>query len=83
MKEMWRRESSEAGKKIGLELTREETTKALDLCECDFSEDEGPGHEEFAKHQNHEFWAWCRVEQGWYHIEEETGEIIWAPDEFD
>jgi len=85
--EKWQRESDEAGKWVELEATQAEKeadpNEAVDLCECYFPEDEGPAYEEFAKHQNHDFWTWCQAKQGWYHVDETTKETIWAPDEFD
>jgi len=38
---------------------------------------------EFQSSEAHEFWTWSIESQNWYHVDCETGTIVWAPLDFD
>lgn len=41
-----------------------------------------PRHDEFTEDESLAFWSWDQARQNWYHRDEQTGEILWAPSQF-
>jgi hypothetical protein len=42
-----------------------------------------PAHQEFRQHPAHDFWKWSTNTLRWYHEDEKTGHVIFAPESFD
>ena len=40
-----------------------------------------PAHQEWASQPSHDYWKWCPVEEGWFHIDKYKRKI-WAPKRF-
>jgi hypothetical protein len=48
-----------------------------------FPDCEIPAHNEFLADPAHDYWTWDTKKLAWFHVDEETKEVIYAPEDFD
>lgn len=48
-----------------------------------FADYQIPDHNDFMADSAHKYWTWSDKDENWWHKDEETNTIIWAPPDFD
>ncbi|KAK1850730.1 hypothetical protein CCHR01_06631 [Colletotrichum chrysophilum] len=46
-------------------------------------DDAGQSQKDFEMDPAHQFWKWSVESQNWYHLDESTGSVMWAPRQLD
>jgi len=53
------------------------------ICGEVFPDSAIPAHKDFIDDPAHKYWTWSKENMGWYHVDEDSKETIWAPNDFD